>query len=176
MNGANFSAEVDAAIISAAVGILLAVATGICTALWAAFRKSRERKATRNAIMAEVKRLLDVIESHARWLKRPDVILSQHPLISFRYSVFPKHIKSVGILEPAVVANVVQFYGYVDFLNGLQATRSQYHDQKLFERQYRRSLNNFLCTFRSAFTTHFNHLNYLPFQSAEQSEATTAGD
>jgi len=165
----------DNGVVAAALTVVGAVVAAIGGAIGSLWRKSRERESIRNAILAEIKRLLDVIEGHLRWLQKEEVDLSKYPLIPFRYSIFPQNIKSIGILEPAVVANVVQFFGYVDFLNSLQAARSHYADPKAFERQYRRSLRNFLFTFQSAFTSHFERLNYLPYQSAENPEGRAAG-
>jgi len=110
---------VDPAVLVAAIGII----AGVVSHIW---RGRAEEQRTNKAVLGEIRRLLIGIEEHRKWFEklRPEE-RHRHPLIPFSYVVYKKQVGNIGSLESELVANAVQFYGYVEFLNSLQATRKE---------------------------------------------------
>ena len=98
-----------------------------------AIRQWWDRRSVNKAVMAEVGRLLEVIDRHHKFWKRcmDSNTTSHHPLIPFAHVVFDKQVKNVGVVRGNKVAAVVRFYGYVDYLNRFQALRTDYSENCL---------------------------------------------
>ncbi len=59
-------------------------------------------------------------------------------------------MKNVGVIKRGLVAKVVRFYGYVDYINSFQALRKQYEDAghaDEFNTMYLRTLETLVDTF-----------------------------
>jgi hypothetical protein len=144
--------SVVAAII-ALIGSLLTVA-GTVYLFWRG--KSAERRATNKAVLAEIHRLLCVVmPSHDRWPGKED---PAYPLIPFSTPVYREHLKNIGGLDDDLVELVVRFYGYIDYLNSLQALRAQYiagGKTQEFNDQYKKSLSSVLTDFNGVFKKGF---------------------
>ena len=82
----------------------------------------RERSSIQASFLVEIDRLLWVIKRHRKWFGkgRPD------PLVPFTTDVYDEQIKNVGKLPKSLAIKVVKFYGFVKFLNKIQATRVDY--------------------------------------------------
>jgi hypothetical protein len=146
----------DAQAIATLVG-LLGVLAGFILFYWG---KRLERRSVNLAILAEVRRLIDVVGSHKEWLegciKTSDNDL---PLIPFSTPIYDKQAKNIGLLDRSIVAHVASFYGYVQFLNSLQTSRAGYvavNKLPLFERMYLGSLETFCKVNRDAFKQAFS--------------------
>lgn len=106
------------------------------SAIWAALlglasyfvRKLWEDSSINKAIGAEIERLQTVIKRHRDFWRHcvHDNTTSHHPLIPFSHVVYDKQVKNVGVINRRLVAQVVRFYGYVDYLNSFQALRGKY--------------------------------------------------
>lgn len=133
--------------------VVTAVATGLVSiALYGHKRWSQDRSVNK-AIMAEVQRLLEAIKRHRDfWNERvKDKTTCQHPLIPFAHLVYDRQVANVGVVHCNKVADVVRFFGYVDYLNQFQALRKFYDDAENteeFNRRYIGVLNGVLETFR----------------------------
>jgi hypothetical protein len=107
------------------------------------YNQRSQRHSINMAILAEIQRLLGVLNSHWSWwqnAKDRDV-----PLIPFSTPVFDEHEKDLGQMDAHAIAKVVNFYGDIKFLNALQKKRSDYIDKdksKEFDLQYLHTLSN----------------------------------
>jgi hypothetical protein len=134
------------------------------SAIWAAIlglatyfiRKLWENSAVNKAILAEIGRLLTVIEEHKKfWQERvADNTTSHHPLIPFSHIVYDKQVENVGVIKRGLVGEVVRFYGYVDFINSFQTLRKKYEAKDHtgeFNRRYIDSLQRLVDDFKATF-------------------------
>jgi hypothetical protein len=114
--------------------------------------QSLEKKATNKAILAEIHRLVKVVlPKHLQWSGRHD---PKYPLIPFSTRVYDEQVKNIGSLDDDVVAPVVEFYGYLGYINSLQVLRDQYKkhsNEQEFEKQYDDSLSRLLRDFQTKF-------------------------
>jgi len=131
------------------------------------FQKRFEKESINKAVLAEVRRLLEVMKIHKRywdgWVERREMY---HPLIPFSHSVYTKQVQNVGVLKRDLVADVVQFYGYVDFLNALQKSRKCYVSAGKsddFNSIYGSSLENSIGRYESTFGKQFIKLKIPPY-------------
>jgi hypothetical protein len=120
--------------------------------------KAAEARSTNRAILAEVNRLLAVVKEHrAFWEREVDAgTTDHHPLIPFSHVVFNGQVANVGVIRRKLVAEVVEFYGYVDYLNSFQALRKDYiaagHTGE-FNKMYLRSMKRLLDDFEKVFAS-----------------------
>jgi hypothetical protein len=131
---------------------LLGVLAGFILFYWG---KRLERQSVNKATLAEISRLIDVISRHKDYYSKPGN--RDLPLIPFSTPIYNEQAKNIGLLDNSIVANVVEFYGYVQFLNSLQMTKAGYTTDKLplFEEMYLRSLETFINTHSSVFDKAF---------------------
>ena len=133
---------------------LAAVIAGIFTIIGLFFTKHMERRSVRTAIFAEIQRLLVVIASHEhKWQEWIDnKTTDKEPLIPFSCDVYQKHIVNLGLISSKYVSKVVQFYGYVNFINSIQQHRNEYKVTAEFDALYQSVLQNILKQFRDDLT------------------------
>jgi hypothetical protein len=130
----------------AVIAALIALAATL-GASW--YDKYTEKKTTNKAILAEIHRLLEVVQEHVGWKGRRD---PKFPLIPFSTPVYDEHVKNIGWVDKDIVALVVKFYGYLGYLNCLQRLREQYISaEKDFNKQYDESLDRLLNNFDKKF-------------------------
>ena len=108
--------------------VILAAAIAFIGKILAGFWKDRVKsKCVTTAILAEIKRLLRVIQEHSKWWeglrKSGD---TGHPLIPFSYPIYRRQIENLGLLTPALAGKVAPFFGHLEFLNELQVSRERY--------------------------------------------------
>jgi hypothetical protein len=135
---------------------LLGVVVGISLFYWG---KRLERRSVNMAILAEIRRLLDVICRHKKWLEENTGNIDL-PLIPFSTPIYNEQAKNIGLLDHRVVANVASFYGYVQFLNSLQMSKAGYvevNKLQLFEKMYLDSLKTFCKVYGNLFDKAFLH-------------------
>jgi hypothetical protein len=110
------------------LGALVAAAVTLFS-LW--FQRHQEKLAVTRAVLAEVSRLLAILPRHEAWWQacraKGDTEL---PLIAFSTDVYDKLSDRLGHLHPRIIATVVNFYGFVKFLNSIQKTRPKYAHAK----------------------------------------------
>lgn len=156
------------------VGSLLAVASSI----FLFFRgKSFERRSTNKAILAEIHRLLTVVViDHQRWKGKQD---PKYPLIPFSTPVYQEHLKNIGGIDDDIVALVVKFYGYLGYINSLQALRDQYIKAEKgseFNDQYDESLCRLRRDFRDKFDEAFRRYNITDLSTKRPPNQANAAD
>src|ERR1700730_4813262 len=121
------------------------------------YDKYAQKKTTNKAILAEIHRLVEVVLDHVRWEGRRD---PKYPLIPFSTPVYTEHVKNIGWVDQDSVALVVKFYGYLGYINCLQALREQYISAGIdFNKQYEDSLERLLNNFRNEFDLAFRKYN-----------------
>ena len=122
-----------------AVGFLSAAVA--LFSLW--WQKKQERLTVNRAILGEVSRLIAVICRHRYWWEKERVPGDIPPLIPFSTDVFDRLADKLGYLDPEIVADVENFYGFVKFLNEVQKTRSRYGSagRAEFEKLYTHNLD-----------------------------------
>jgi hypothetical protein len=126
-------------------------------------RKLLEKQSTNRAVLAEIKRLLTVVAEHRDFWQKcvENRTTDHHALIPFSHVVYDKQVKNVGAIKGRLVAQVVQFYGYVDYLNNFQALRKDYdaagHSDE-FNKMYTSALTRFLTDFDHAFRDAFKQM------------------
>lgn len=116
------------------------------------YNRRSQRQAINIAVLAELQRLLFVLEAHSKWRKNPEN--AELPLIPFSTPVFDEHEQDLGQIDSNVIAQVVQFYGAVKFLNSLQGERSSYTEKgrsEEFDHQYLKTLEGILKYYRGKF-------------------------
>jgi hypothetical protein len=146
--------SIDPGIIAALIALLGAVVVF----LWG---QVLEQRSLNRALIAEISRLVHVVRLHRDWWeKRVHEKDTDYPLIPFSHAVYSKQVKNIGALSESVVERAVKFYGYLDFINSLQAARPDYGQRKpgLFDEQYLTALNNCLDQFENAFDEEFKRL------------------
>jgi rRNA processing protein Gar1 len=150
--------KMDIALWVAVIGGLFSVAVVFVT-------KLLESRSANIAVLAEIQRLLKVLDRHKTWweacIKSGD---TQMPLVAFTTPVFDEQVKTIGNVNSRVVANVVAFYGYVKFINAIQGEKSKYvsagkEDQ--FNAQYLGILSNVLRDYRGKFDEAFRKYHLL---------------
>jgi hypothetical protein len=135
---------------------LLTIAGGFFTYF---IRKSMENRSVNRAILAEVNRLITAVRRHYDWWESLKLRPSR-PLIPFSHDVYEQHVKNVGVLKKDLVGAVVQFYGYLDFINDVQARRKRFENVADFEAVYSGSLKRFLDLFEHRFDDEFRQLSW----------------
>jgi hypothetical protein len=125
-------------------------------------RKSLESRSINRAVLAEIKRLTEVGATHKKWWEeRVHEKDTNYPLIPFSHAIYTKQAKNIGVLKGGVVVRAVQFYGYVDFLNALQASRPAHlaaGKSPEFDETYSKALANFVRRFGTAFDNELSGL------------------
>ena len=122
-----------------------------------------EKHSTNKAVLAEVYRLLKVVEQHRNFWQRcvDDHSTGRRTLIRFSYSIYSKQIKKIGVIRPRIVASVVEFYGDIDFVNSYQALKDD--AQKTghldeFDKAYIQFLSRILDDFGPPFRREFERV------------------
>ncbi len=135
---------------------LAGVVVGIALFYWG---KRMERQSVNIAILAEIRRLLYVIQLHKKWLEEDPVNINL-PLIPFSTPIYNEQAKNLGLLDRSVAAKVASLYGYVQFLNSLQIARAGYvavNNLQLFKKTYLKSLDTFGEVYGTLFDEAFLH-------------------
>lgn len=141
--------------------IWVAVITLLSTAAGFFWRKHLERRSINRAILAEIRRILIVARKHRDWwAKRIKEEDTNHPLIPFSHAVYSQQVANIGALTNRLVARAVTFYGYVGFINSLQAARPEYGAEKKadFDQRYLGTLTTFLEDYEHAFDKDFESI------------------
>lgn len=139
--------------------------------------RADERKRVTQAILGEIRRLLIAIKGHRQfWYEQLKSVEERErfPLIPFSYLVYEEQSKDIGKVEKGLGARVVQFYGYVEYLNTLQSLRKQHTDPKDFDEIYKTALDNCLKDFFGAFDEDLKKRS-IPLPESRKEVATGAG-
>jgi hypothetical protein len=117
------------------------------------------------AVLAEIQRLLKVLERHKAWWERSvksgDTFL---PLVAFSTPVFDQQVKTIGNVDRRVVAKVVAFYGYVKLINAIKSEKPKYfgkENEEKFNIQYAEILTRVLHDFDGEFDDAFRSYGLL---------------
>jgi hypothetical protein len=138
-----------------------AIAGGI--ALWEYSKNQNDRRLSLNrAVLAEIARLLAVLDGHYRfWSDAMDQGGARPPLIPFTMDVYRHAVADIGSMNPALVADVVRFFGYVRFINAFQRSHGRHVElgrEAEFDMRYQEIvytvLTDFGATFHEAFKDH----------------------
>jgi len=116
-------------------------------------------RATNKAVLAEIQRLIAVIRRHEKWWRaRIEANDTDHPLIPFSMPVYTSQLGTIGSLDSSIVAHVVEFFGYLSFVNDLQATRVRYMEKERsrdFDAMYLEALQRLLSSLPPQFEIFF---------------------
>ena len=141
------------------IALWVAVIGGLFSVVVVFVTKFLESRSANIAVLAEIQRLLTVLDRHRRWweacIKSGD---TQLPLVPFTTPVFDEQVKTIGHVDRKVVANVVAFYGYVKFINAIQSEKSKYMGavkEEQFNTQYVGILGNVLRDYQGKFDEAF---------------------
>ena len=140
-------------VIAAIVGGLIAIGGAAASYM---YRTRHEKTMVNKAVLAEINRLLFVLDRHEKWWR--GCIQSKntnYPLIPFAIEVYKEQMKKIGVIDESVIVNVVKFYGYVGYLNTLQSIRALYVSSAEFDKQYHQSLETILTDYSNAFEAAF---------------------
>lgn len=135
---------------------LAAVFTGFVALALYFLRDWARARSVNKAILAEIQRLLEVIERHREFWDESAKAkkTGDHPLIPFAHVVYDKQVGNVGLVRATKVSAVVRFYGYVDYVNRFQALRDFYDkagNTEEFNIRYIGLLDRMLKMFRCTF-------------------------
>ncbi|HYL68996.1 MAG TPA: hypothetical protein VEX69_07515 [Candidatus Limnocylindria bacterium] len=124
--------------------------------------KYLDARSVNHAVLAEMKRIIEVVKKHQEWwtdkMKAKD---TNFPLIPFSHAVYTTQVQNIGVLSGRLVVRAVQFYGYLDFLNALQASRPQFiaaGKPAEFDEMYGAVLGSFVRTYGRTFEKEFSKL------------------
>ena len=141
------------------VALLVAVVGGLFSVIVILVTKSLEKRSTNIAVLAEVQRLLSVLEGHKKWWEH---CMGKHdtgyPLLAFTTPVFDLQAKHIGQIDRKLVAQIVRFYGYLKFVNALQVERENYKKAgktSEFDKQYLTVLEKLWGDYKDAFNPAF---------------------
>jgi len=140
----------NAALVTALVGL----ATFIGAVAQYFLNARAERESIQIGFLAEIERLQVVIERHLSHFDN----FKDDPLIRFSTDFYDKQIENVGKVSKDLVPDIIRFYGWVEFLNEVQAARKAYVDQNklaAFNIFYQKQLQTFCTTFDKPFKAHF---------------------
>jgi hypothetical protein len=70
-------------------------------------------------------------------------------------------VKNVGVLGKDLVGAIVQFYGYLQFINDLQTRRKRFENVADFEAVYSSALGKFLDLFEHRFDDEFRQQSWV---------------
>lgn len=138
--------------------VYAAIAAGLFGLLLFIFTKRLERQSVTKSLLAEIQRLLVVVEEHLghwrKWMEKRET--QKHPLIPFSCDVYAKHIENLGLADHEYVGLIVKFYGYLKFVNSLQKTQSKDwglhgNNPESFDYVYEASLKRLVNDFGNAF-------------------------
>ena len=133
---------------------LVGLATFITAVLQYFLNARAERESIQIGFLAEVERLQVVISRHLAHFAN----FKDDPLIPFSTDFYDKQIENVGEISKNLVPDIIRFYGWVGFLNQVQAARKDYIAQgKLpeFDVFYVKQLQSFCAQFEQPFKAHF---------------------
>jgi hypothetical protein len=147
---------------AATITAISAIVAAVSGLLLFYLSKRAERQAVNKAILAEIQRLLFVLDRHCgywnTWAAKRET--KKHPLIRFSCDIYAKHVDKMGLLDQKYVGLIVKFYGDLDFLNSLQATQAR--DWELhegspdsFDEKYTTTLERVIATYRGKFDCAF---------------------
>jgi len=140
-------------LLAAVIGGLIAIGGTLLSFWW---RSAREARLINTAILAEISRLLSVIDEHEKWWSGcVQAGNTNYPLIPFSTDVYRQQARNIGLVKRDIVVQVVKFYGFVHYLNELQAVRAHYKAPANFDTQYQQALQLLLNDFRGAFDAAF---------------------
>lgn len=134
-----------------AVGGVLTFIVGVVKYLYDA---QSERKSIQGGFLVEIERLLWVIRRHLDQYED----FKNDPLIPFTTDFYDKQVQNVGKIAGDLVPDTVRFYGFVKFLNQVQAARPGYFAEgkrNEFHEFYTARLGDFLLEFEDRFNAHF---------------------
>jgi hypothetical protein len=151
-----------------------AVVTGVVAIFTFIGAKLLERESVTKALLAEIQRLLVVLDEHhghwVEWMTKGET--PKHPLIPFSCDVYSKHIGNLGLVKRKYVGSVVKFYGYVKFINSLQKTQAKDlelhgNNSESFDRVYEASLKRLVDDFETEFNAAFEKYSLPKFLKAK---------
>lgn len=163
------------------VAIWVAIIGGAFSLITILFNKRIEKRSSNIAVLAEIQRLLHVLDSHRGWFNSctEDEKLTL-PLVPFDTPIFDAQVGHVGVIDTKIVAKVVSFYSYVTFINSLQKMRDQYPASKHllgedaknakqgFGSHYAHSLDNVLNQYMGAFNDEMEKSGIPPLSTADK--------
>lgn len=142
-----------------------AVVVAIIVFLGAYFRwwtdKQHDRRTINKAILAEVQRLLNVLRSTTKWWGDcVETGTTDHILLPFSTDIYDVHVKDIGVIDTEIVADIVTFYGYVNFINRYLETEKIVQEKEggkaEFDKSYLKLLEKTLAKYDSKFTSAFS--------------------
>jgi hypothetical protein len=141
------------------IALWVAVVGGLFSVGVVFITKFLESRSANTAILAEIQRLLKVIESHKKWWE--DCIKSREtdlPLTQFTTPIFDAQVENIGNIDRQMVAKVVAFYGWVKFINAIQGEKAKYPQTARgakFNDQYLNILGDVLARYKGTFDNAF---------------------
>jgi hypothetical protein len=114
-----FVSSAALAVIAAALAFLFGIVKSV--------RESREEKKNiTRALLIEIRLLNVAIEKRYKWWVNPDRVDPGRwlpPLVPFATSTFPHLASKIGLLDPRVAKHIVEFHGYIQFINEFQKSQ-----------------------------------------------------
>ena len=162
------------ALLVAVVGAFLAL---LSHAIRTGVRDHRRKQAVTRAILSEVHRLIGVIDDHVKWWRsKVEANDRNTPLIPFSTDVYDRLVENLQIMGPDVIQDVVQYYGYIRFINSFQGTRQSHNNSGMadeFNEAYLQMLERLQTEYgRSRFDHHFQRNEIRVEQPLEGQPAT----
>jgi hypothetical protein len=114
-----FVSSAAVAVIAAALAFLFGIVKSV--------RESREEKTNiTRALLIEIRLLNVAFDKRYNWWIDPGQVDPGKwlpPLVPFATSTFPHLASKIGLLDPKVAQHIVEFHGYVQFINEFQKSQ-----------------------------------------------------
>lgn len=143
----------------------------------AEYIRARQRKSTTRAILSEISRLIGIIIGHIDWWEKrmEENKKINLPLIEFSTEIFDDLKKDIPYLDLDLIQDVVEFYGYLKFINSYQKTKKEHLELRTLE-QFNESYLGLIKTFKRKygqprFSGHFDRWG-VKFESLQEKSET----
>jgi hypothetical protein len=140
--------------------LLAAIIAFISSIVIYLYQKWDSRVTLNRALLTEIARMLSVLDSHYRyWLDALKTDASDQPLIPFFIDVYEKTAGNMGDLDREYAMVIVEFYGFIRYLNNLQEARDNFTDSDEFNKRYTETLAKVLSRYSEKFNRAFFKYN-----------------
>jgi len=93
--------------------------------------RRRERRNITRALLTEIRRINDVITSHEQWWKNRGSQAPLPPLVPIATNTYNNLAKQIALVDERAAPAIVEFYGYVYFINELQKKKRDYEKKNV---------------------------------------------
>lgn len=125
-------------IVSLAISAFAATVAYFFSLVNAHSQRRREKNNITRALLTEVHAMNVVVGLRFDFWKSVKCETRLPPLVLVATDVYDHHVDKIGILDKDVTQDIVEFYGYIRFINEFQKTKDEYENSGLRQEFYAR--------------------------------------